>query len=303
MPRSRRRVVLSTFLLTLFAPAADATEPPPPPTLTFKTTIRVAEAYSTSPGSGPQRDGCLAATARLASPIVSKIVFDGVHGRMSQSNAMMVRTPTTNLTNIGRWDLPTPQEWDLESVGGGSMTCYTEALPDAVCPNGTKACPPTFGSWGELNPFTSILGMWYPNTSLVVDESTPTYDTYRLVDVRETLIPNDGCGTPSCTMKHCSTCNVDTGTPCKTCPCKKCIQKIPITRNYTYHVAKKESADGTRGLLRYSWTQGIPLTKEGGPGFGRDCFIFDWGEGWTTDIKASDFAPPKDVQCTPRVHQ
>lgn len=89
----------------------------------------------------------------------------------------------------------------------------------------------------------------------------------------------------------------------KKCPCEKCVQKLPITRNYTYRVAKKRSADGTRGLLRYSWTQGIPLTKEGGPGFGRDCFIFDWSKGWTTDISDTDFAPPKDVKCTPRVHK
>ena len=27
--------------------------------------------------------------------------------------------------------------------------------------------------------------MWYPNTSLVEGESTHLYDTYRLVDVRE----------------------------------------------------------------------------------------------------------------------
>ena len=287
-------------LVGALAAGAEALGGPPPPTLTFKTTIRAAEAYSSSPGTGPQRDGCLAATARLATPIVSNVAFDGLRGRLSQSNAMLVPTPKANLTSIGRWDLRVPQEWDLEQVGDGRTTCFTESLPDAICPNGTKACPPNFGTWGGLNPFTSILGMWYPNTTLVADESTPAYDTYRLVDTRETLIPNDGCGTSSCTMEHCSTCNIDIGAPCKKCPCEKCIQKLPITRNYTYHVSKKKSPDGTRGLLRYSWTQGIPLTKEGGPGFGRDCFIFDWSKGWTTDIKDDDFAPPKDVECSPR---
>ena len=54
---------------------------PPPPTLAFRTTIQIAEAYSTSPGSGPERDGCLAATARLADPIVSDVAFDGINGR------------------------------------------------------------------------------------------------------------------------------------------------------------------------------------------------------------------------------
>jgi hypothetical protein len=75
---------------------------------------------------------------------------------------------------------------------------------------------------------------------------------------------------------------------------------LPITRNYTYHVAKKREEDGTRGLLRYSWTQGIPLTKDGGPGFGRDCFIFDWSKQWISEVDDSDFSLPSGLKCTPR---
>jgi len=58
--------------------------------------------------------------------------------------------------------------------------------------------------------------------------------------------------------------------------------------------------DGTRGLLRYWWTQGIPLSVSGGPGYGRDCFLFDWSEGWTTKVNDKEFRPPNGVECTPR---
>ena len=193
-----------THLLLLVSIAA-ATVAPPSPTLIFGTTIRVAEAYSTSTGSGPLRDGCLAANARLlANPVISDVVFDGVTGRLRQRNAKLARAPTTNMTSIGNWHMNTPREWDIQSGGSGSgkETCFTELLPDSVCPNGTKACPPTFGTWYGLNAFTSILGMWYPNTTLIPEESTGSiYDTYRLVDVQETLISNTGCGTSTCTME------------------------------------------------------------------------------------------------------
>ena len=293
--------ILLAAAATTATSSPTAASPPPAPTLVFGTTIQIAEAYANSPGSGPQRDGCLAAAKRLViEPTISDIVFDGAKGRLRQSNAHLVHNPTANLTSIGRWDLPAPREWDLQSDGGGQATCFTELLPNSTCPNGTKVCPPKFGGWGQLNPFTSILGMWYPNTSLVEEETTPTYDVYRFVYVDVELIPNDGCGTSSCTMDHCSTCNVDAGHPCTKCPCPKCVQRLPITRNYTYHVAKKREEDGTRGLLRYSWTQGIPLTKDGGPGFGRDCFIFDWSKQWISEVDDSDFSLPSGLKCTPR---
>ena len=54
-------------------------------------------------------------------------------------------------------------------------------------------------------------------------------------------------------------------------------------------------------MLRFEWTQGIPLTETGAtPGIGRDCFIFDWKEDWTDEVRDEDFMPPPGVQCEPR---
>lgn len=274
---------------------------PPEPTLTFGTTIRIAEAYSVSPGAD-NGDGCLAAEARLRSgnnTAVSKVVFDAFRGRLRQSNAALDRNPTQTVTNIGKWGLPTPQEWDVTTGADGSVSCTTEPLPPVMCPNGTlpPSCPPKFGSWGGLNPFTSILGMWYPNTTKVTGGLSASYDTYLLVDVKRTLLPNDGCGTSACTMQHCSGCMHD-GRACTQCPCDNCIMEVNVTRNYTYNVAKTPQADGSHQLIRYQWTQGIPLTASGAsPGVGRDCFIFDWSQDWTADVQDSAFAPPPGVKC------
>jgi hypothetical protein len=183
----------------------------------------------------------------------------------------------------------------------GEVSCTTEPLPPVMCPNGTlpPSCPPNFGSWGGLNPFTSIVGMWFPNTSKLEGASTPTFDIYNFVDVRRTLLPADGCGTSACTMEHCSRCNQNEGRACTECPCNNCILEVNVTRNYTYTLAKKTQSDGTRQMIRYQWTQGIPLTKSGAtPGVGRDCFIFDWSQNWTANVRDSDFAPPPGVNCT-----
>jgi hypothetical protein len=279
---------------------------PPAPTLTFRTTMQIAEAFSTSPGA-VGGDGCLAAEAYLqeggSHTAVSNVVFDGVLGRLHQDNTALKRIPTQNLTTIGRWDLPTPQEWDELTDATGQVTCRTEPLPPVYCPNGTKTCPPTFGSWGGLNPFTSVLGMWYPNTTKVAElpesEYDREYDLYQLEDVRPTLLPNEGCGNPSfCTMEKCSTC-VHNGAPCTQCPCEKCIMTVNVTRNYTYTVAKARQHDGTRQLMRFQWTQGIPLQKTGGLAKRgeRDCFIFDWRKGWSAGVHDDDFAPPSGVKC------
>lgn len=278
--------------------AADSTRPTP--TLVFGTTIRIAEAYAGSPGA-TAGDGCLAAEQQLLEGnfVVSKVVFDGKQGRLRQSNTRLERIPTQNVTSIGRWDLPVPQEWDLATVAG-DVSCTTEALPLVMCKNGSlpPSCPPTFGSWGALNPFSSILGMWYPNTTKLPEFSTADYDTYQFEDVKLTLVPNNACGTADCTMAHCSTCNKNEGRACTECPCKHCTMELNVTRNYTYTVAKKPQADGTHPLIRYQWTQGIPLTKGGAtPGVGRDCFIFDWSKDWTADVHDSDFAPPPGMKC------
>ena len=275
-------------------------QPPPMPTLTFGTKIRIAEAYHDSPGA-TAGDGCIAAEGRLRSGgiVISKVIFDGIKGRMRQTNARLERKPTENVTNIGRWDRASPREWDLTTTVGGSVTCASELLPPVMCPNGTlpPSCPPRFGSWGGLNPFTSILGMWYPNTSKLASSST--YDLYQFIDVQRTLLPNDGCGTSACTMEHCSKCRGKDGSKCTKCPCENCIEEVDVTRNYTYKVAKETQADGTHQLLQYRWTQGMPFKKNGAtPGVGRDCFIFDWSQDWTSKVEDGDFAPPKGIKCS-----
>lgn len=130
----------------------------PTPTLVFGATVRVAEAYADSPGSGPSRDGCLVAEKRLASPVISRVVFDAKKGRLRQSNPNLERNPSENITSIGRWDLKSPREWDLINADSG-VSCYTELIPPAICPNGTKACPPVFGTLGE--PQSVHLYCWH----------------------------------------------------------------------------------------------------------------------------------------------
>ena len=279
--------------------SADDYQQQPKPRLVFKTSIRIAEAFSESPGA-TGGDGCIAAEAYLKSGniAISKVAFDGVKGRLRQNNANLEKKPTQNITNIGRWDLKKPQEWDLTTVNSNDTICKTELLPPVMCPNGTlpPSCPPTFGSWGGLNMFTSILGMWYPNTTKL--KATPTYDVYQYVDVKETLIPNEGCGTSSCNMKNCGKCIDRTGNVCTKCPCENCIVNVNVTRNYTYTVSNKQEKDGSHQLIRYYWTQGIPLTKSGAsPGIGRDCFLFDWSQNWSPDVDDNDFAPPKGLTC------
>ena len=275
----------------------------PTPRLVFSTRIRIAEAYASSPGAYAG-DGCIAARARLesGSAVISKVIFDAKKGRLRQSNPQLQKEPSQNFTFIGRWDLPTPREWDLTNLGG-SVSCATEPLPPAMCPNGTlpPSCPPNFGTWGNLNAFTSILGMYYPNTTKVPGASTSTTDLYQYQSVLPTLLPNSACGTDACNMDNCRGCMHD-GNPCTSCPCHGCIQEVLVYRNYSYTLAKSPLPDGTHQMLRYQWTQGIPLTKTGAsPGIGRDCFIFDWRQDWTPEVQDSDFSPPAGVQCKPRV--
>ena len=297
---------LAMLLLAVVLSGAAMGMAPPKPTLVFGTTIRIAEAYSHDPLAGGAGDGCLAAEAKLRSGgsdvAVSKVVFDAEKRRLRQTNAALQRVITRNVTNIGNWGLPVPQEWDLLTTAAGNVSCATEPLPPVLCPNGTlpPSCPPDFGSWGALNTFTSIVGMWYPNTSKVGSLSTPSADTYSFVDVQRTLLPNEGCGSSNCTMQHCSSCGQHEGRACTACPCTNCIMEVNVTRNYTYTVAKEAQPDGSHQMIRYQWTQGIPLTRSGAtPGVGRDCFIFDWSQDWTSDVRDGDFAPPPGVACTP----
>jgi hypothetical protein len=297
-------VTLSAVPLVVLSSFSDATlnvspRQPPIPTLAFRTTTQVAEAFGSSPGA-VNGDGCVAAESYLkeGNAATSHLVFDGILGKIRQDNAQLSKHPTENLTNIGRWDLSKPQEWDLLTSSTGQLSCQTEPLPLIPCPNGTKQCPPKFGTWGGLNPFTSVLGMWYPNTTKLAELND--YDLYQLTDVQKTLIPNDGCSNPTtCTMKNCNTCLLNNNEKCTTCPCDKCLMNVNITRNYTYTVAKEKQTDGTRQLMRFQWTQGIPFDKTGAKAKSgiRDCFIFDWRKDWAAGVKDNDFAPPNGITC------
>ena len=103
-PPDGKRMISALFCAALVHAA------PPPPTLVFSMTLRQGQGY------GAKGDGCIAAEEAVKSdPIISKIVFDGVRGRLSQENAALERHPAFNLTNIGRWDMKVPREWDVGS--------------------------------------------------------------------------------------------------------------------------------------------------------------------------------------------
>ena len=115
----------------------------PKPTLRFSAKMRIGEAY------GHDGDGCVAAEKLVsASPVISEIAFDSVKGRLRQSNMRLEKAPKSNVTSIGRWDLQPPKQWSLTTMDDGTVSCSTAPLQG------------TFGTWGALDPFTSILGMY-----------------------------------------------------------------------------------------------------------------------------------------------
>ena len=59
------------------------------------------------------------------------------------------------------------------ALGVNRPECTTEPLPPTFCQNGSRVCPQTFGDFGSLNAFTSILGMFYYNTSLLAGPGAP----------------------------------------------------------------------------------------------------------------------------------
>lgn len=236
-------------------------------TLSFSTTMRAGQGY------GHDGDGCILAHAEVDSwnkepQAVSRIWFDAPGKRLAQSNPRLERTPTANVTAIGRWDLPTPTEWGLTTVGGGDVLCTTAPIPSVACRNGSVTCPPSFGTWGSLDPFTGVLGMNYPNTSLLAGASTSKADVWQWSWVQLTRIPVNGS-----------------------------IKLMNVTRNYTYTVAKHASPDGSRPLLRFQWTQSIPLQPA--LPVHRDCFVFDYSKDYVAGAPDSAFAPPAGVMCTP----
>lgn len=70
---------------------------------------------------------------------------------------------------------------------------------------------------------------------------------------------------------------------------------INVTRNYTYWVSTKR-VENTRPLLRFQWTQSIPLLPA--LPVHRDCFIFDYTARYKAGaIDPSHFEAPPGVTC------
>jgi hypothetical protein len=228
----------------------------------------VAEMHDAQ-GYGHSGDGCLLAEAALkdaSSHAVSTVWFDAPGKRLAQTNPGLGRPdPEPGRTVVGLYDEDPPTELDLEQKTYGTH-CFTEPFPPTFCANGSQVCPPTFGHFGhDLSAFTSIMGMYYLNTSLL--ESTATADVWQWEYVNPTLMPNGS--------------------------------HINVTRNYTYTVSKTPAVDGTRPLLRFQWTQSIPLLPA--LPVHRDCFIFDYSANYTAGaIDPARWHAPPGVTCEPR---
>jgi hypothetical protein len=231
-------------------------------TLQFFSEMHAAKGY------GHNGDGCLLAEAALQNKsqrVIQNIWFDYPNQRLAQSNPGLKPGPDPGITVIGLYAVNPPTELDLEQKSYGQK-CFTEPIPPTYCRNGSRVCPPKFGFFGEgLTPFSSVFGDNYLNTSLL--ESTPTADIWQWEYVNPTLMPNRSI--------------------------------INVTRNYTYTVSKTPAADGTRPLLRFQWTQSIPL--EPALPIHRDCFIFDHTANYTAGpIDPSRWHAPVGVTCEPR---
>lgn len=209
----------------------------------------------------------LAPDSPLPADSACRVWFDFAKQRLAQTNPGLARPPDGSAV-IGLFEQDPPVEYSLEQpLAGGPITCTERPVPDARCSNGSLVCPPTFGNWGQIGTaFTSILGVFYLNTSLLPGASTPFVDLWQWSWTLPTLMPN--------------------GT------------YINVTRNYTYHVGRRPDALGRRPLLRYTQTQSIPL-RPASP-IHRDCFIFDYRTNYTFGPPSdARFKPPAGVTCRP----
>lgn len=218
----------------------------PPLQLQFAATMRVSES--------DHGDGCVTAR-KLENPVVSPVWFDAKNQRIAQTNAGLAPHPIKPMTQVTRFDVKPPASLLLEPFFNETI-CYEKPLDPSA----------SWGRWGELCPFTSVFGMFYPNTTfLEVDHDTGD-ELWQWQSIKLTPMPNGSV--------------------------------VNITRNYTYHVAPAEpnAAPGSpRGLRRYEWTQGLP---NGGDHSFRFCAVFDY----TLDYKGgplsdASFGPPKGVKC------
>mmetsp|Transcript_23419 Transcript_23419/g.61308 ORF Transcript_23419/g.61308 Transcript_23419/m.61308 type:complete len:295 (+) Transcript_23419:35-919(+) len=235
--------------------------------LRFVAEMHIGEGY------GHDGDGCELAEAQLAdSPVISKVWFDAPGHRLAQTNpGLQHPDPNPDLTVIGLYDKTPPTEIDIDTVGG-TVECQTEPLPPAICKNGSRTCVPSFGDFGSLNAFTSILGMFYYNTTLL--ERTGDTEVWQWESVIPTKIPVNGS-----------------------------VAVFNVTRNYTYTLsAQPDPEGGGRRLLRFQWTQSIPLRPDTkAHPVHRDCFVFDYRTAYSAGpIPPSRWAGPTGVKCQPQ---
>ena len=229
----------------------------------FTTQLRAASGY------GHSGDGCILANAQLQkNPTIKHLSFDAPAQKIAQTNPNWYKIdPNPKLTIIGDFSsLPTPTETDIDA-SEMPIKCYTESI------NGT------FGTWGELfTPFTSVLGMFYLNTTLLsqnqmVDNVLVDKWQWTSIEINVPINVNNS------------------------------ISYHNITRNYTYDVAKTSYINSndieTYPLLRFTWTQSIPLQPA--LPIHRDCFVFDFTKDYVPGpVDPSKFLPPKNITCTPR---
>jgi len=262
------RIAFTLILTSYVAHASELVEAEPPGiNLQFYAEIHASMGY------GHDGDGCVTAEADIQSnPAIQHTYFDYLANSLAQTNpAFQNPDPRPNFTFVGLFGENPPTEMDVQQEQDGSFECFTEPLPAGPCPNGTIACPSVFGWWGEFDTaFTSVLGMFYPNTTLlgVAEDKS---EIWQWEWVNPTLMPN--------------------GT------------YINVTRNYTYTLQAADNSHGglisNRTLLRYQWTQSIPL--EPALPVHRDCFIFDFRTNYVSGpISPSQWLPPPNTTCTPR---
>lgn len=252
---------MSAFMALVLTPVATVAHPQPPLALQFETVMHAGQGY------GHNGDGCLLAQQELkANPVISHIWFDKPGSRLAQTNVQLRHPdPQPNLTFIGLFDEKPPTEIDIDD-DAGKIRCETEPLPPTFCKNGSRVCPQTFGDFGSLNAFTSVLGMWYYNTSFFKKSSAE--EVWQFEWTKLTRIP----------LKN--------GT----------IVAKNVTRNYTYTLDAAQRPDGTRPLRRFQWTQSIPL--EPALPIHRDCFIFDYTTGYKAGpIDPARWKAPSGVVC------
>ena len=229
----------------LLATLALAPRTQPAMQLQFSATMRVSQTDQ-GPGGGPG-DGCILAR-KLTDPIYSRLAFDAPAQRVAQSNINLERHPTKDLTVVQLYNLTTPMTLELEPFFNTTI-CYEKPLPPGA----------SFGTWGSLNTFTGVLGMWYLKTSFLGKDDGGA-DMWQWMDVEPTLMPNGST--------------------------------VNITRNYTYHLA---AGPEPRALRRFEWTQGLP---NGGDHSFRFCNVFDYTQDYHGGAPdASAFGPPPGTRC------